>query len=93
MSLSATSFKRLGLCIGAIIILVIYAPASATIRLSFYFPIHIVGLLIFSVYSWFVASKFKSIYPTPARAVWQLSLNWLEHFKSIHTIQENYFNS
>ncbi len=77
MSLSAASFKRLGLCIIAIFILVVYATASATIRLNFYFPIHVIGLFIFAAYSWFVATKCKSIYPKPAKAVGQLSLTFL----------------
>ena len=69
-----TSFKRLGLCVGAVFILVVFASGSASIRLRFYLPI---GLLFLSAYIWFVAAKCKTIYPMPARAIGQLALTFL----------------
>lgn len=74
MRLPLTGFKRLCLCIGAIMVLVFYVTAAASIPWGFNFPIPLIGLLIMSAYSWYVSTKFKGIYPLPSKAIGQLSL-------------------
>jgi len=69
-----TSFKRLGLCVGAVFILIVFCNLAASINLRFHRPI---GLLFLSAYTWFVAAKCKTIYPMSARAIGQLALTFL----------------
>lgn len=74
MTLSSISLKRLGLCIGAIILLSIYATTAASIHLNLYLPI---GLILMSAYTWLVVKKFKNIYPVATRAIGQLCITFL----------------
>lgn len=69
MGFSSISLKRLGLCLGAIVLLWLYVNIAVDIHLKFYLPI---GLLLMSAYSWFVMNKFKNIYPEKIKAIGQL---------------------
>ncbi len=73
MKISAITFARLGLCLGAILLLAIYASAAATIHLNYYLPI---GLVLMSAYSWLVIKKLKGIYPIASRAIGQLCITF-----------------
>lgn len=68
------SSKRLFICFGAIFILGLYSVIAVDLNVRFYLPI---GLLILSLYSWFVVKKFKKIYPVTSRALGQLAITFL----------------
>jgi len=69
ISFSRVTLSRLGLCLGAMVLLWIYVNIAVYIHLNFYLPI---GLLLMSAYSWFVMNKFKNIYPEKIKAIGQL---------------------
>lgn len=74
MALTKISLKRLGLCIGAVILLIIYSNIAVINRLDFYIPI---GMVLMAIYVYLVMTRFKSVYPTLSRPAGQLCLTFL----------------
>jgi hypothetical protein len=70
---SALTFKRLGLCFGAVLILVIYSNAAVNFSLAGFLPI---GLLLMASYSWIVIKKVKGVYPITTKAIGQLLITF-----------------
>lgn len=67
------TLKRLGLCVGAALLLVFYVSAATNFHLNFYLPI---GLLLMSIYCWLVITRFKGVYPKSTTATGQLLLTF-----------------
>ena len=66
--------KRFGICVLAVLILIVYSAFATDFKLPFYLPI---GLAILLSYSYLIATKLPKIYPQPRKAFGQLCLTFL----------------
>lgn len=75
--------KRLGLCFVPLLLIDLYVQAAASASLKLYFPIGLVGCLI---YAWYVSTRMNKVYPHPQRAIGQLCVAFLVF--SLSTVNE-----